>query len=236
MFPLGDNKREGSLLFSDKNKSHYILNFKCSWYSIKKTWMHLPRNNKITTVTLASCSRTPESSQEDLQTLTPQETGAWEELNMQRSHRTLTTAREDEGLRGVHCNAPDVVGMGLEHVNSFQGVVIKNSDLHVILEKAEKATWKEISCAVHLLCNAGELGKNIPPLKTTKCLGFFLANDTNYTWIQKAINYTLLFQVIYELEKTSTKFSFLQVTESWQHMVMKLKYIVTLGTGQKTRK
>lgn len=59
---------------------------------------------------------------------------------MKASPRTLTTAREDEGLRGVHCNAPDVVGMGLKHVNSFQRVVIKNSDLHVILGKRQKAT------------------------------------------------------------------------------------------------
>lgn len=57
---------------------------------------------------------------------------------METSQRTLTTACEDEGLRGVHCNASDVVGMGLKHVNSFQGVVIKNSDLHVILAKGGK--------------------------------------------------------------------------------------------------
>lgn len=84
----------------------------------------------MTTVTLATFSRKPESSQEDLKVLTAQKT----------SQRTLTTACEDEGLCGVHGNASDVVGMGLKHVNSFQGVVIKNSDLHVILGEGGKAT------------------------------------------------------------------------------------------------
>lgn len=37
-----------------------------------------------------------------------------------------------------------------------------------------------------------------------------MTNDTNYTLIQKSINYPILFQGIYEMEKTSTKMSFLK--------------------------
>lgn len=35
-------------------------------------------------------------------------------------------------------NASDVVGVGLKHVYSFQGVVVKHTDLHVILKRGTK--------------------------------------------------------------------------------------------------
>lgn len=35
-------------------------------------------------------------------------------------------------------NASDVVGVGLKHVYSFQGVVVKHTDLHVILNRGTK--------------------------------------------------------------------------------------------------
>ena len=44
-----------------------------------------------------------------------------------------TTAGEDVGLCGVHSDAADVVGVGLEHVSPGQRVVVKHTDLHVIL-------------------------------------------------------------------------------------------------------
>lgn len=44
-----------------------------------------------------------------------------------------TTAGEHVGLSGVDSDAADVVGVGLEHVDSLQRVVVERSDHHVIL-------------------------------------------------------------------------------------------------------
>lgn len=45
----------------------------------------------------------------------------------------LTTAAENEWLGGVDSNASDVIWVSLELVDSLQRVVVKHSDLHVIL-------------------------------------------------------------------------------------------------------
>lgn len=77
----------------------------------------------------------------------------------------------------------------------------------------DKKPHENKSSAVPLLCNAGKLGKKHSTTEDNKIFKeFCLLRDTHYTWIQKATNYTLLFQLIYAIEKISTKFSFLQVT------------------------
>lgn len=45
----------------------------------------------------------------------------------------LTAATEDEWLGGVDSNASDVIRVSLKLVDSLQRVVVKHSDLHVIL-------------------------------------------------------------------------------------------------------
>lgn len=49
-----------------------------------------------------------------------------------------TTAGENVGLGRMDSDATDVIGVGLKHVHPLQGVVIKHTDLHVILHKEGK--------------------------------------------------------------------------------------------------
>ena len=45
---------------------------------------------------------------------------------------SLTRAGEDEWLGGVHGDAPDVVRVGLEHVQTLQSVVVEDAHAHVV--------------------------------------------------------------------------------------------------------
>lgn len=52
--------------------------------------------------------------------------------NMQDHEITLTTAGQNQWLCWMHGNAPDVIRVCFVRVNLFHGVVVEDTDLHVV--------------------------------------------------------------------------------------------------------
>lgn len=74
---------------------------------------------------------------QNLANFTKQSFKIHEKIHSSVRRRLPTAAGEDVGLGGVDRDAADVVRVRLKHVNLFQGVVVEDSDQHVILRKEQ---------------------------------------------------------------------------------------------------
>lgn len=98
---------------------------------------------------------------------------------MQALEIPLTTAGQDQRLCWMHCNAPDVIRVSFVRMNLFHGVVVEDTDLHVVGTSDEPVLPGNEPSTSH---------RNIANLKILNQLLVFVVHDVYVAIVQSTQN------------------------------------------------